>query len=217
MNTFNRVVVACLLLIGAMLCCVLLVGGKWVLPALADQLGMWADSLDQVQPYVAAGVGAAIAFVVDLVLILLFILEVRPPRRKFIRAEKAAGGEVQVSIASIAERLKHEVGALPGVLSAKPKVLGRRGGVVVYLEVDMAAGLDVTSQAEQIVETARQVVEERMGLKMARLPKVHVRTVAYPHTAVERRRPSEPEPAPAPAPPPIQVVELPPAPPEEEG
>jgi hypothetical protein len=214
MNTFNRVVVVSLLVIVTMLCCVLLVGGKWVLPAVAEQLGAWADSLDQVQPYVAAGVGAAIAFVVDLILILLIILEVRPPKRKFIRADKAAGGEVQVSIASIADRLKHEVGALPGVLSAKPKVMGKRGGVVVHLEVDMAAGLDVTLQAEQVVETARRVVEEKMGLKMARLPKVHVRTVAYPHAAVERRRPSEPEPAPAP-PPPIEVVELPPAPPEE--
>ncbi len=214
MNTFNRVVVASLLVIAAMLCCVLLVGGKWVIPAAAQQLTALAGSLESAKWYEAVGVGAGIALVVDLVLILLIILEVRPPKRKFIRADKAAGGEVQVSIASIADRLKHEVGALPGVLAAKPKVTGRRGGVVVHLEVDMAAGLDVTSQAEQVVETARQVVEEKMGLKMARLPKVHVRTVAYPHAAVERRRPSEPEPAPAP-PPPIEAVELPPAPPEE--
>ena len=215
MNTLNRIVVACLLLIGAILCCVLLVGGKWVIPPVAQQLTALAATLESAKWYEAVGVGAGIALVVDIVLILVFILEVRPPKRKFIRAEKAAGGEVQVSIASIAERLKHEVGALPGVLSAKPKVMGRRGGVVVHLEVNIAAGLDVTVQAEQVVETARRVVEEKMGLKMARLPKVHVRTVTYPHAAVEMRRPSEPEPPPVPPLPPIEVMEPPPAPPEE--
>ena len=35
-----------------------------------------------------------------------------------------------------------------------------------------------------------------MGLKMATLPKVQVRTVPYPKGAVAKRRPSEPEPVP---------------------
>jgi hypothetical protein len=123
--------------------------------------------------------GVILAFVVDFILVLLIIMEMRRPKVKFIRVEKAAGGEVQVSVASIVDRLKHEVDALPGVLKVKPHVAGRRGGVAVKLEVDIAAGLDVPVQAGQIVETVRQAVEEKMGLTMAKTPKVNLRTVPY--------------------------------------
>ncbi|MBN1977271.1 MAG: hypothetical protein JW918_07710, partial [Anaerolineae bacterium] len=145
--------------------------------------------------------GVILALVVDFILVLLIIMEMRPPKVKFIRVEKAAGGEVQVSVASIVDRLRHEVDALPGVLKVSPHVSGRRGGVAVKLDVDIAAGLDVPVQAGQIVETVRQAVEEKMGLKMAKSPKVDLRTVPYPqrivsntHVEEKKRPPAEPLP-----------------------
>jgi hypothetical protein len=196
MNTFNRIVMVVSLVVLTVLCCALSVGARWIVPLAAEQMTMWAEALEDADLATTVAMGAALGLAPVLVLVLLLVLEVRPRRRRFIRAEKSTGGHVEVSVVSIADRLKHEVNSLPGVLSVKPKVLGRRRGVEVRLDVDMAAGLDVPPQAEQIVETVRQVVEEKMGLKMATLPRVHVRTVPYPQGAVVRRRPSEPEPEP---------------------
>jgi hypothetical protein len=188
MNTLNRIVVVALLVIATMLCCVLLAGAKWVVPALADQLDLLAGSLESAPGYQAVVLGIILAFVVDFIFVLLIILEVRRPKAKFIRVEKVAGGEVEVSVTSIVDRLRHEVDALPGVLKVKPRVSGRRGGIVVHLDVDIAAGLDVPPQAEKIVETARLVVEERLGLKLAKTPKVSLRAVPYPQGALPSNR-----------------------------
>lgn len=198
MNTFNRIVVVVSLIVLIVSSCALSVAAKWIVPPAAEQMTMWAEGLEGAASITTVGVGAAIGLAPVLVLVLLLVLEVRPRRRRFIRAEKTTGGQVEISVASIADRLRHEVNSLPGVLSVKPKVWGRRRGVEVRLDVDMAAGLDVPPQAEQIVETVRQVVEEKMGLKMARLPRVQVRTVPYPTGAVVKRRPSKPKPEPEP-------------------
>lgn len=194
MKTVNRIIVVALLVIFTMLCCVLLAGAKWVIPALADQLNYLADSIESAPWYQVVIPGVILAFVVDFILVLLIIMEMRRPKVKFIHVEKAAGGEVQVSVASIVDRLRHEVDALPGVLKVTPHVSGRRGGVAVRLDVDIAAGLDVPVQAGQIVETVRQAVEEKMGLAMAKTPKVNLRTVPYtqlagPSERVEKKRP----------------------------
>ena len=183
MNGINRIVVVVLLIVAMVACCILLVGSRWVLPALARQLTALIGALEGLdQWYERELPGAVIASAIGFVLILLLIIELRRPKLKFIQAEKVTGGEVQVSVASIADRLRYEVNALPGVLRVRPKVSGKRKGVVVELDVDIAAGLDVPLQAEQIVEVARRVVEEKMGLKMTRSPKVNVRAVPYPTT-----------------------------------
>jgi hypothetical protein len=217
MNTVNRVVVVALLVTVGMLCCVLLVGSRWVVPALAKQLVELGDSLRGLRWYQLEIPGIALALAMTVILAFLVILEVRRPRARFIRVEKAAGGEVQVSVASIVDRLKHEIDALPGVLGVKPRVTSRRGGVAIHLQVDIAAGLDVPVQAGQIVETARLVVEDRMGLKMARVPKVSLRAVPYPKMVKPGERMSVERP-PEPPPPikasvaPIALEELPPGP-----
>jgi hypothetical protein len=180
MNTLNRLIVIALLVTATMLCCVLLAGAKWVIPALANQLHELSKSLNNAPEYQVIVIGAILAFIVDAVLVLLIIFEIRQPRINFIRVEKVAGGEVKVSVKSIVDRLKHEIDALHGVLSAKPRVSRKRDGIAVHLQADIAAGLDVPAQAEQIVETAREVIEERLGLKLARAPKVSLRTVPYP-------------------------------------
>ncbi len=57
---------------------------------------------------------------------------------------------------------------------------------MVELDVETAAGVDVPEEATRIVETARRVVEEKMGLKLARPPKVNLRAVPYPTTPKSR-------------------------------
>lgn len=201
MNTFNRITVIILLLVTAALCTTLLVLLAFNVPVLgkaAEQLNDAEDLFSRLHWYIRAPLAISLALTVDIILILVFILEVRRPKPRAIRVERATGGEVLVNIASIADRLRYEVDGLENVLRARPKVSAKRGGVVIEMEVETAAGLDVPAQAERILETARQVVEEKLGLKLARPPKVDMRAVPYPKTPISRmpRRvgvPAEPE------------------------
>ena len=189
MNAMNRVLVVVLLLLAIPLCTILLVLPVPVLEAVGEQLALLVDFLTYLQWYVRVPLGILFALTLDVILVLLIILEVRRPRLKAIRVEKATGGEVQISVASISDRLKYEVDQLSGVLRTTAKVSARRRGVVVELDVETAAGIEVPERAGQIVETAQRVVEEKMGLKLARPPKVNLRAVPYPTTPKGRPLP----------------------------
>ncbi len=182
MNAVNRVLIVVLLLVAMVLCSVLLVTPMRVLSAVGQQSAALIDFLNSMRVFVRVGLGILFAAVLDIILVLFLIAEVRRPVQKAIRVKKTSGGEVQVSVNSIADRLKYEIDQLSSVLRTKPQVLAKRGGVVVELDVETAAEIDVPQKAEQIVETARRVVEEKMGLKLARPPKVNLRAVPYPST-----------------------------------
>jgi hypothetical protein len=186
----NRALVVVLLLITMVACTIALVAPGWTLYQITWQSDAAMHSLNRLQPYVRVALGVLCALTLDVILVLLIILEMRRPAAKAIRVEQTAGGEVQISVNSIADRLRYEVDQLPGILRTKAKVSSKRGGVVAELDVETAAGTTVPEQAEQIVETAQQVVEEKMGLKLARPPKVNLRAVPYP--AAPKSRPPAP-------------------------
>jgi len=193
MNTFNRVVLVILLLAAMVLCSFVFVVPVQALRVLAQQAGGVADFFARVRPAVRLVVGILLALVVDLVGILLIVLEVRRPAARSISVEQASGGEVTLSIASIADQVKAEVNQLPEVLQARPKVTAKRKGVVVELDAKIAAEAGVPGKAERIVETVRRVVEEKMGLKLARAPKVNIEAVRQ----APRTRVAEPPTAPS--------------------
>lgn len=180
MNVVNRVVLVILLLAAIPICTILLVWPVPVLQAAGLQLTALVDFLNSLQWYVRALLSILFALTLDIILILFLVLELRRPAPKAIRVEKATGGEVLVGVRSIADGLRYEIDQLSSVLRSRSKISARRRGVVVELDVETAAGIGVPEKAEQIVETARRVVEERMGLKLARPPRVNMRTVPYP-------------------------------------
>jgi hypothetical protein len=194
MNTFNRVVLVILLLVAMVLCSFVFVVPVPTLRVLAQQAGGLADFFDRVRPIVRLPIGILLALIVDLVGILLIVLEVRRPAPRSISVEQTTGGEVTLSIASIADQLKAEVNQLPEVLQVKPKVSAKRKGVVVELDAKIAADAGVPGKAERIVETVRRVVEEKMGLKLARAPKVNIEAVRQaPGTGVTETSFAPPE------------------------
>lgn len=216
MNKINRVVIVVIVLAVMVLCSVTLAFPVRTLNSTAQQLKALADSIARLgAPLKDAGwfvrVAVCLLFIaaLDIIGILLIIAEFRWPTPRFIRVEKTTGGEVQVNVASIADRLRYEIDLLSSVLRCKPKVSSKRGGVVIGLDVETAAGIDVPAKAEQIVETVRVVVEEKMGLKMARPPKVNLHTVPYPKIPLTPVRPSGiPRPVETP---PVEQPETPPA------
>ncbi|MGD9030492.1 MAG: alkaline shock response membrane anchor protein AmaP [Anaerolineae bacterium] len=177
MNTFNRVVLVILLLLAMGICSLALVLPVQTLSATAEQADALADLLDRVRPVALLPIGIFLALIVDLVGVLLIILEVRRPAAKSITVQQTSGGEVTLSIASIVEQLKSEVGQLPEVLQTKPKVSARRKGVLVEVDAKIEAEAGLPNKAERIVETVRHVVEHKMGLKLVRPPKVNLEAV----------------------------------------
>jgi hypothetical protein len=165
----------------------MLAGARWVIPLLANQMDSLAGFVTNAPWYQIVLPGVILAFVLDVVLVLFIVLEVRPPRARFIRVEKAAGGEVELNASSIVDRLKQEVDVLPGIISAKPKITTKRDGIMVHLQADVAEGSDLPTQGELIASTIREVIEDTIGLKMARAPKVSLRTVSYSQPAQPKK------------------------------
>jgi hypothetical protein len=111
---------------------------------------------------------------------MLIILELRRPKPKSIEVEQLAGGQVSVNVSTVADRLRYEVNSLPGVLHTRPRITTKKGGVIVELDVEATADINVTESAVPIVSLVQDVVENKLGLRMARPPKVQLRTVGYP-------------------------------------
>jgi hypothetical protein len=196
MNVLNRLVIVILLVAIMVFGTILLVAPVPILDWANAWLAYAIRYFEMSEPYSAAWIwqkalGILFAVVLDVILLLLIIAEVRRPRRKAIRVEKSSGGDVMISIPSIADQLKYEIDQLAGVLRVRPKVSGKRRGVVVKLDVQTAAGIDVPERAERIVETARVVVEEKMGLRLARPPKVSLRAVPHPRTPIVHSAPTK--------------------------
>jgi len=187
MNTFNRVVLVILLLLAMVLCSLMLVVPIRSLQIVSQQAQALADLLARLRTVVRLPAGILLALIVNLIGILLIVLEVRRPAPGGIKVEQASGGEVTLSVASIAEQLKAELNQLPEIVQAKPKVSAKRKGVFVEVDARIAAESGVPNKAERIVEAIRRVVETQMGLKLARPPKVNIEAV---RSSAGTRRPA---------------------------
>ncbi len=202
MNTLNRIVIVLLVLVVMVVCTATFLLPLRVSNTVALQAEALNDFLFRMRPIVRIGLGILLALTVNLILLLFLILEVRRPASTAIKVQQTTGGEVELSVESIADRVDYEVDQLPGILSVDTDVASKRGGVLLELDVDIAGKFDVPERAEEIVETARRVVEDKMGLEMARPPKVHLRAVSRPEVQRQPvrspgiRRPSEARPEP---------------------
>lgn len=192
MNTLNRVVLVILLLGVMVLCSFVFVVPVQTLRVVGEQAGLLADWVARIRPVFRLPVGIVLAVIVNVIAILLIVVEVRRPARKSITVQHGAEGEVTLSIASIADQLKAEINQLPEVLKAKPKVSAKRNGVVVEVDAQIAAQTGVPAKAERIVEAVRHVVEEGMGLKLARPPKVNIESIRQAADAEETQTPFAP-------------------------
>jgi hypothetical protein len=129
-------------------------------------------------PLFAAGrvlVGGALVL---LCLVLLW-LELRRPRRKTIRVQKVAGGEAHITTDSIAQRLAYNIDQLPDVIKVSPRIIGRARGMDIELLLETSPDIDVPMKTEEVLQVTREVVVERMGLKLGKV-QVKIKHAPYP-------------------------------------
>jgi hypothetical protein len=183
MNVFNRLVVIVLLIVSMIVLPVLLV----LVPARPDMVAVIGQQAlsrleatgGQDQFLFIIG-GAALAVLTFVFCGLLLWLELRRPYGKAVRVQKVSGGEAQVTTDSIARRLAFNIDQLADVISVKPKVLGKGKGVHVRLNVETGPEIDVPAKTEEISRVAREVIEERMGLKLAGKLEIGIKHAPYP-------------------------------------
>lgn len=177
MNTLNRVLLVLLVLAVMAVCSFTLVVPLRTLQVIEQQAEALGNAVSRIRTVARLPLGILLAVIVNLVGILLIVLELRRPAAKAVTVEQAGAGQVTLSVASIADQLRAELNRLPEVVQAKPKVSAGRKGVLVEVDARIAAETGVADKAERIVETIRRLVEQRMGLKLARPPKVNIEAV----------------------------------------
>lgn len=169
MNAFNRLVVLLLILSLMIGLTVFLVVPKPILTIFSEGAGNFHDWLDRFNDLFLLAVGVVLALIADLIGLFVLFLEIRRPRVRAIKVQKVSGGDAVVAVDSIAKRLSYHVDQLADVVSCRPKISARGGGVEVDLDVEISPEIDIPMKDEEIRQVAAQVVEEQMGLKLRRI------------------------------------------------
>lgn len=206
MNTFNRVVMVILLLLLLPLVSVL-----FVIPhVILNDVGVWAtnlaDQLWAMKPWLRLGGGILLALVFDALAIFLIAMELRRPRRKFIRVQELSGGTATLSVESIVEQLQYRLDPLPNVIKVEPAVHAKGNKVAALVDVTVAPGVNVPAMAARLVDTVKEALTEDLGLQVAGAPQVRLKVAQPPKGKAPRSQPPVPParplpsaPAPAPA------------------
>lgn len=185
MNVFNRVVMVALILLSMLIVLLVAVAPIQTFDVAAgvfNYLATNSDSLmkSQSQWPVFATARVLIGGALLIVLLVLLWLEFRRPRRRIIHAQKLAGGESFIAVESIAQRLAYNIDQLPDVVSVTPRVTGYgRAGLDLELMLETAPEIDVPMKTEEVMQVAKEVVTERMGLKLGKV-QVKIRHAPYP-------------------------------------
>ncbi len=182
MNAFNRIVVFIVLALLLISLVALALAPFSTLSWLQGVLGNGAAVISEYQTSDTLNFNIArIAVVIAALVIFLPLLMAEIPRRKVeptVRLQTTSG-DAQVTADSIARRLSWHLDQLADVISVQPEVRPRGDRVDVLLNVETSPAIEVPMKTEEVMLVAREVVEDRMGLKLGRLD-VRIRHTDFP-------------------------------------
>jgi hypothetical protein len=183
MNVFNRLVVILLLLliiVATVLIVILPQDSFRLVAATFDWLRQSsADYVNSSDRLIFAGGRVIVGGVVVLSCLILIWLELRRPRKRTIRTQKLSGGEAHITVESIEQRLAYNIDQLPDVVKVSPRIDGRARGVDVDLVLETSPDIDVPMKTEEVIEVTREIIVERMGLKLGKV-QVKIKHAPYP-------------------------------------
>lgn len=183
MNVFNRLVVILLLLLIIMATALIALVPQETFRLTAATFD-WlrqgsADYIKSPDRLLFAGARVIVGGIVVIVCLLVIWLELRRPRKRTIRTQKLAGGEAHITVASIEQRLAYNIDQLPDVVKVVPRINGRSRGVDIDLMLETSPDIDVPMKTEEVLEVTREVISERMGLKLGKV-NVKIKHAPYP-------------------------------------
>ncbi len=185
MNTFNRVVMIVLLLVLLVLSFVTALVPFFVLDALIQFLMTTRSSLANMYhtgPFIfmIAQVGIVLALVI--IFGTLLVLEIRRSKPPVVRVTTPDGKPATILVDSVAMRLRYHLDQLADVIDVRPDVKAKGDVVHVTVEVETSPDINVPMKTQEILHLIREVVEERMGLKLGRAD-VRIKHAPYPGDA----------------------------------
>ncbi|MGC8787452.1 MAG: alkaline shock response membrane anchor protein AmaP [Anaerolineae bacterium] len=193
MNAFNRAVVLLLILLLIVLLIIAAVVPSTVLERTIYTLQQAQDVLVTRWP-----MSYVFFLVVDLLLIFLLIgllwLEIRPQTKKTFTVRTVSGTQAEISTASVAQNLQSRLSEISDVFKVRPVVRGKRGGVDVLLDIETATEIDIPSKVEEVSQAARDLIEQKMGLKVSKI-KVHLKQVPHGRAKIAPSAPPAQPPA----------------------
>jgi len=187
-NAFNRVIVVLLLLAVMVISAIFFI-------APVPSLGVVGPFVQQLETNLAAmtgprallrlGGGLVFTFFIWVFCAAILWLEVRRPRTRTIKVQKVSGGEAELTTDSIASRLEYNIDQLADVVKVKPTISSGRKGVLVDLELETSPEIEVPMKTEEVQQVTRDIVENRMGLKLDSV-RVVIRHAPYPKGAAAK-------------------------------
>lgn len=213
MNIFNRFILVLLLLgLIVVLTAVFIFPGQ-IMPVVGQFLLDWGQYfawVDQEQQLLRFVISIGLAVIVDLVLVLLIFLEVKPKRKRFIKVEQVSGGKATVSLDSITRQLLYRLDPLPGVVKVTPAIYPKGDKIQASIDVMVTRELAVPQMADQLISTAKQALAGDLGLVIAGEPQIRIKVVdgVRQSPAPSSQLPVAITPKPVDAPPPVPVTTL---------
>ncbi len=199
MDLTNRVLIvgAALLWIFVMILIILL---AWGSPD--ESIARLADLAGYMDDHNTTGAKLIITFgglILVLAAIIVIIFEMAPPATESLKVGNVGSGEARISTDEASQRLEEELRVLPQVSEVQAKVLARGRKAEVSLDLHITPEADLALTTEEVCRRARQLIEERMAVVLARPPQVqlHYRElrVARPEET-EQPSPAAPEESP---------------------
>jgi heme/copper-type cytochrome/quinol oxidase subunit 1 len=167
---------------------ILFIGGLALAVAPFAVLGWLQDGLRRLNESLTVQQGlnptlfiiARLLMVVVVVLLFVAFLLAEWPRRAqpAVRLQTSTGA-AEVTTDSVARRLRWHLDQLADIIAVEPTVRPHGDRVDVFLDVETSPAIEVPMKTEEVMLVAREVVEERMGLKLGRLD-VRIRHSEFP-------------------------------------
>lgn len=172
MNFINRMLVTLQMLITIALVPILIVLLLFSRQALVDGVTNVARGLvSGPNALLTQMICAGLAALIFLIAILVLFLELHRPATKRLKVQEVMGGQVEVTVEAIAHRLEHVISQIADVTRVRPRVAATKKGNIVdlFLEVETSPDVNVPQKTQEIIAASRQVMEERMGLKVGKI------------------------------------------------
>ncbi len=178
MNVFNRIVMCILILLSLAAAVFLFATHVYGLETIGNAVNALRDAL-YADPMIFYAFLAATGLWAVL-MIVLFILEVRRPRRKFVRIRTKSGGKAQLGVESVMQSLEYRIDELAGVRKVHPRIISHGRDVEVIVDLDTSPSVNVPVLTDQVVDLCHSIVEEQLGVKIRGKVVVNVRHEPYP-------------------------------------
>lgn len=195
MSTINRVVI-----VVALLALMALLTAVCVLPHIIfTNVGQWMVDLgryfNSVHPAWRLVLGLLLSLVLDIAILFLIFLEVRPGHRRFIRVQQVTGGMATISTESITQQVAYQLDPIPGVLKVAPKINAKGDKVRAVVDVEVTAGSDVPKLATALMEAVTTVLADSLGLQVYGQPEVRIKVAPSPTPVIKKPKPTVEKPA----------------------